>query len=93
MTARQVLSAQKTDMDALEKAANGEIPLGYGWSKVELDKLVSMFRKYAGKRKLSEANLVAKILQLLVNKRTEITLGILEHMSSSIVEVASITLR
>ena len=80
-------------MDGLKKAANGLIPLGYGWSKVELDKLVSIFRRLAGKRKITEANLVATILQLLVNKRTEITLGILEHMPSSIVEVASITLR
>jgi len=51
ITARQIISAHKTDCKALKQAANREMPLGHGWSKMELYKLVSIFRKMVAKRK------------------------------------------
>ena len=78
---------------ALKRAANGDIPLGYGWSKVELDQLVSIFRKAASKRKLSWALSAMTILQMLVNKRTKVTLGIIELIPAAVIEIANITMR
>ena len=92
-TARQVISAQKTDYKALKLAAKGELPLGFGWTKVELDKLVSIFRKSAIKRKLSAALSAMTILQMLVNKRTKATLEIIDFISPAVTEIANITLR
>ena len=92
-TARQVISAQKTDFKALKLAAKGEIPLGYGWSKVELDKLVSIFRKTATKRTLPVALSAVTILQRLVSKRTDVTLEIIDFIPKAIIEIANITLR
>ena len=92
-TARQVISAQKTDYKALKLAAKGEIPLGHGWSKVELDKLVSIFRNAAMKRKLSAALAAMTILQLLVNKRTEVTLAVIDFIPAAVIEISNITLR
>ena len=92
-TARQVISAQKTDYKALKLAAKGELPLGHGWSKVELDKLVSIFRNAAGKRKLSAALSAMTILQLLVNKRTEVTLAVIDFIPAAVIEISNITLR
>ena len=93
ITARQLISAHKTDCKALKRAANGEMPLGHGWSKMELDKLVSIFRKMATKRKLSAALSAVTILQLLVNKRTEATFEILDCIPAAIIEIAYITMR
>ena len=93
ITARQVISAHKTDCKALKRAANGEMPLGHGWSKMDLDKLVSIFRKMASKRKLSVALSAVTILQMLVNKRTKITLEIIDFIPAAIIEIANITMR
>ena len=92
-TARQVITAHRTDYKALKQVADGKIPLGYGWSKFELDKLVSIFRKAVAQKKLSVALSSVTILQLLVNKRTKITLGIIDFIPAAIIEIASITLR
>lgn len=92
-TARQVITAHRTDYKALKQVADGKIPLGYGWSKFELDKLVSIFRKAVAQKKLSVALSSVTILQLLVNKRTKITLGIIDFIPAAIIEIANITLR
>ena len=92
-TARQVISAHKTDIKALKLAAKGKIPLGHDWSKVELDKLVSIFRKTATKRTLTVALSAVTILQRLVNQRTKVTLGIIDSIPAAVIEIADITLR
>ena len=92
-TARQVITAHKTDYKALKQASDCKIPLGYGWSKVELDKLVSIFRKAVASKKLSVALSAVTILQMLVNKRTKITLEIIDFIPAAIIEIANITMR